>query len=285
LMRDYIRLTNPSIVYLLAFTAAAAALTAGGVSKPVTTVLVTLSTALCSAGARSITNYIDRDIDALMKRTQNRPLPRGAISPSYAVYWGLTLVAAGLTLAYFLGWTLPIYLTIGLADNIVVYNLLTKRKTPWNIVLGAPSGGVPAFVGYVAIRGYPDWTAVVLAALVVLWTPAHIWSLAVRFKDDYGRANIPMLPVTLGVKTGIRCIAYTSVLLAIFTSALPFLPGSPFGAPAAVVATALSVILLAMSLWLVKDPTERVAWDLFKFTSPYLALLFTVLALDVIFSA
>jgi protoheme IX farnesyltransferase len=140
-------------------------------------------------------------------------------------------------------------------------------------------------VGYVAIRGYPDWTAVVLAALVVLWTPAHIWSLAVRFKDDYGRANIPMLPVTLGVKTGIRCIAYTSVLLAIFTSALPFLPGSPFGAPAAVVATALSAILLAMSLWLVKDPTEKVAWNLFKFTSPYLALLFTVLALDVIFSA
>jgi len=282
LMRDYYQLTNPNIVYLLAFTAATSALVAGGISKPLEVVAITAATALCSAGARSVTNYIDRDIDLLMHRTQKRPLPRNAIPPNNALIYGTGLIASGLLLSFPMGALLPVYLTLGLIDNIVVYNLLTKRKTAWNIILGAPSGGIPAFVGYVAIRGYVDWTAVVLAALVVLWTPVHIWSLAVRFKDDYGRADIPMLPVSLGVKTGIRCIAYTSVLLAAFTAILPFLPGSPFGLSAAVVGTILSLVLAGMSIWLIREPTEKNAWDLFKFTSPYLALLFSVLALGVI---
>jgi len=284
-LRDYLQLTNPNIVYLLAFTAGTAALMAGGASRPLDVLVITLSVGLCSAGARSVTNFIDRDTDAVMHRTANRPLPRGVIPPNNALIWGGGLIASGLALAYPLSWTLPLYLVLGLADNIIVYNLLTKRRTPWNIVLGAPSGGVPAFVGYVALKGHVDWTAFVLAALVVLWTPAHIWSLAVRFKDDYGRAHIPMLPVALGVKTGIRCIAYTSILLAGFTAVLPFLPGSPFGLASSLIATALSIILLGMSLWLVKYPTEKVAWDLFKFTSPYLALLFSILALDVVLAA
>jgi len=282
LIKDYIQLTNPNIVYLLAFTAATSALIAGGFDRPLQVLAITLATGLCSAGARSVTNYIDRDIDAVMRRTRRRPLPRNAIPPGNALVYGGCLIGAGLLLAFPMGALLPVYLGLGLVDNVVVYNLLTKRKTAWNIILGAPSGGIPAFVGYVAIKGYVDWTAVALAALVVLWTPVHIWSLAIRFKDDYGRADIPMLPVSLGVKTGIRCIAYTSVLLAVFTAILPILPGSPFGIGAAIVGTVLSVVLAAMSLWLIKEPTEKKAWDLFKFTSPYLALLFSVLALDVI---
>jgi protoheme IX farnesyltransferase len=282
MIRDYIQLANPNIVYLLAFTAATSALVAGGIDSPLRVVAITLAAALCSAGARSVTNYIDRDIDALMHRTQQRPLPRNAIPPEKALAYGGGLIAVGLAFAFPMGPLLPVYLALGLADNIVVYNLLTKRKTAWNIILGAPSGGIPAFVGYVAIKGAVDWTSIVLAALVVLWTPVHIWSLAIRFKDDYGRADIPMLPVTLGVKTGIRCIAYTSILLAVFTAALPFLPGSPFGISAAVVGSVLSILLLALSLWLIKEPTEKMSWDLFKFTSPYLALLFSVLALDVV---
>lgn len=282
MIKDYIQLTNPNIVYLLAFTAATSALIAGGFDRPLQVLAITLATGLCSAGARSVTNYIDRDIDAVMRRTRRRPLPRNAIPPGNALVYGGCLIGAGLLLAFPMGALLPVYLGLGLVDNVVVYNLLTKRKTAWNIILGAPSGGIPAFVGYVAIKGYVDWTAVALAALVVLWTPVHIWSLAIRFKDDYGRADIPMLPVSLGVKTGIRCIAYTSVLLAVFTAILPILPGSPFGIGAAIVGTVLSVILAAMSLWLIKEPTEKKAWDLFKFTSPYLALLFSVLALDVI---
>ncbi|HVP22699.1 MAG TPA: heme o synthase [Conexivisphaerales archaeon] len=282
MIKDYIQLTNPNIVYLLAFTAATSALIAGGFDRPLQVLAITLATGLCSAGARSVTNYIDRDIDAVMRRTRRRPLPRNAIPPGNALVYGGCLIGAGLLLAFPMGALLPVYLGLGLVDNVVVYNLLTKRKTAWNIILGAPSGGIPAFVGYVAIKGYVDWTAVALAALVVLWTPVHIWSLAIRFKDDYGRADIPMLPVSLGVKTGIRCIAYTSVLLAVFTAILPILPGSPFGIGAAIVGTVLSVVLAAMSLWLIKEPTEKKAWDLFKFTSPYLALLFSVLALDVI---
>jgi protoheme IX farnesyltransferase len=285
LLRDYFQLTNPNIVYLLSFTTAASALIAGGLSRPLSVLQITVAAGLCSAGARSLTNYIDRDIDALMRRTQRRPLPRSAIPPRNALLFGAGLIAVGLAMSLPLGWLLPVYLLVGLVDNIVVYNLLTKRRTAWNIILGAPSGGIPAFVGYVALKGSVDWTSIVLGALVVLWTPVHIWSLAVRFKDDYGRAEIPMLPVTLGVKMGIRCIAYTSILLAGFTAALPFLPGSPFGLPASIIATVLSALLLGMSLWLIRKPTEKVAWDLFKFTSPYLALLFTVLAVDVIITA
>lgn len=280
---SYLRLCNPSIVVLLTFTAVAAGISAGGLNHPWQLLSIGMAVTLCSMGARSLTNYVDRDMDAQMERTRNRPIPSGRISPPNALAFGVSITGVGLASAFPIGSLYVLLLFLGLLDNIVVYNLMTKKRTPWNIVLGAPSGGIPALVGYAAILGRVDLVGLCLAALVVLWTPIHIWSLAIRYRDDYARANVPMLPVKLGVAQGIRCIAVTSLFLAIFTMMLPFLPGSPFGALTLWVATVLGIALLVLSLHLIHKPTPENSWRLFKFTSPYLALIFTVMAANVVF--
>lgn len=276
-----LRLTNPPIVLLLTFTALAGAIIGGGAGRPDRVLEVGVAIALSSMGARVLTNYIDRDMDARMARTRSRPLPSGRVAPVDALSFGLLLVAGGLSVSALLGPLLPLLVGVGLVDNIVVYNLLTKRRTPWNIVLAAPSGGVPVLVGYASLTGRVDLTAVFLAALVVLWTPVHIWSLAVRYRDDYANARVPMLPVAIGVPGAIRCIAASTLLLAVFTVALPFAPGSPFGLLSLVLALALGGVMVAFSTALWYRPTLVRAWRLFKLTSPYLAVLFTVFALDV----
>ncbi|HYA10828.1 MAG TPA: heme o synthase [Thermoplasmata archaeon] len=277
----YWRLTNPPIVVLLTFTAIAAGVIGGGWRRPVLLLDVAVAVSLCSMGARTLTNYVDRDMDARMERTKGRPLPAGDVSPQHARTFGLGLTVVGLASAYPLGWLCVLLLAVGLVDNIIVYNVLTKRRTPWNIVLAAPSGGIPALVGYASMTARVDLTALLLMALVVLWTPIHIWSLAIRFRDDYSRADVPMLPVSLGVTAGIRWIAATTMLLALFTVALPFVPGSPFGLLTLLTAAVMGAVLLVFSATLMRYPTIVNSWRLFKFTSPYLAVLFTVMAVDV----
>ncbi|MEM3186336.1 MAG: heme o synthase [Conexivisphaerales archaeon] len=282
-LRDYWQLTNPNIVSLLAFTALTSGIMGGGLFHPIRLIDMTFACGIASMGARSLTNYVDRDMDAIMDRTKLRPIPRGAIQPLNALAYGLTLSSIGILLAAPVGILYSIILLIGLLDNVVVYNVLTKRRTPWNIILGAPSGGVPAFVAYVSMTGKISIVALMLAALVVLWTPVHIWSLAIRYRDQYEKAHVPMLPVTLGIKPAIKCIASTSILLALFTIALPYIPDTPFGQLTLIVSLILSIPLLYMSLRLLKSTSSELAWNLFKFTSPYLAILFTVMAFDAVF--
>ena len=277
----FLRLTNPPIVVLLAFTALTAGIVGGGLGRPLRLLDVVVAVTLCSMGARSLTNYVDRDMDARMARTRGRPLPSGAVTPDQALAFGLGVTSVGLASGYPLGWVYVVLLGAGLFDNIVLYNVLTKRRTFWNIVVAAPSGGVPALVGYASLVGRIDVTALLLMALVVVWTPIHIWSLAIRFRDDYAQANVPMLPVALGVTSGIRWIAASAMLLAVFTVALPFVPASPFGRLTLLVAAGMGVVMIAFSAILLRRPTLVNAWRLFKFTSPYLAILFIILALDV----
>lgn len=281
-VRSFGRLTNPPIVLLLTFTAIMGGVIGGGVADPFGLLAIAVAITLSGMGARSLTNYVDRDIDARMTRTKDRPLPSGAIAPRQALAFGLVLVGLGLVSAVPLGALYVLLIAVGLLDNVVVYNVLSKRRTPWNIVLAAPSGGIPALVGYASMMGRVDLTAVLLAALVVLWTPIHIWSLAIRYREDYARANVPMLPVALGVSSGIRCIAAATALLAVFTVALPFVPGSPLGGLTLVVAAALAAVLIVLSGDLIRRPTLAHAWRLFKFTSPYLAIVFVVMAVDVV---
>jgi len=280
-LRAYLRLTNPPIVVLLTFTALASGIIGGGLRDPGRLGVLVVAITLSSMGARTLTNLVDRDIDARMTRTRERPLPAGAVSASAALAYGLGLVASGLLVTDLLGLLSVALIGAGLVDNIVVYNVLSKRRTHWNIVLAAPSGGVPALVGYVSASGRIDLVGLLLMALVVLWTPVHIWSLAIRYRDDYARADVPMLPVTVGITNAIRGIAATTVLLAVFTVSLPFLPGAPFGLLTLLVAGVFGGTMLAFSLFLLGRPTPVNAWRLFKFTSPYLAVLFTVMALDV----
>jgi protoheme IX farnesyltransferase len=150
-------------------------------------------------GARAVANYVDRDIDALMARTRRRPLPAGLISPVRALGLGLALIELGLVATLPFGPVIVLLMAFGLVDNLLVYARLTKRTSPLSIVMGAPSGGAPALIGHAAVAGAIHPMGLALAMFVVLWTPIHIWSLAILYRDDYARARVPMVPVVAGV--------------------------------------------------------------------------------------
>lgn len=284
-VKNYWELTKPKIWFLLVFTGIAAMLVAYREVHRVPSffeLLVGLAAiTFGSAAADTLTNYHDRDIDSVMKRTSKRPLPSGRIAPSRALAFGLVLAVLSVFLSFWFNWLAALFMTIGLVDNIVVYSLWLKRRSWLNIILGGISGGMPVLVGYSAIAGTVTPLALFMAALVIVWIPTHIWSLAVRCKDDYKNANIPMLPVIVSERVASSCIAFTSSLLAVFSVAiLAFTAVSPFYIVSALVSGA---VILGYSIKLAIDHTADTAWKLFKLSSPYLAIIFTVIVLDIWF--
>jgi protoheme IX farnesyltransferase len=283
-VKTYWEVTKPKIWYLLVFTAFMASLIAYGVHdiaiSPLTLTLVITSVIAGSAAANTLTNYIDRDIDAKMERTRSRPIPSGRISPRNALYYGLTLAGISIVLAYFINiWALGL-MAFGLFDNVIVYSKWLKRRSLWNIILGGFSGGAPALIGYVAVTTTTIELGLVLAGLSFLWIPTHIWSLALHIREDYARANVPMLPVVKSESTSVRVIAGTTLMMVLF-SVLPFFMNT-FGWIYLGVASVLGAIIIAMSISLLVKPTEKKSWTLFKFSSPYLALLFIAMYIDAI---
>src|SRR5213080_1447649 len=283
-LKNYYELTKPKIWYLLVFTAFAGALTASFLSHiilhPITWVLIIAGVAAGSAAADTLTGYNDRDIDAIMDRTKQRPIPSGRISPHNALAFGLILAAISLVLAWFINiWAFAL-MGFGLFDNIIVYSKWLKRTSRTNIILGGLSGAVPALIGYVAVTTQNIEIGLSMAGLVFLWIPTHIWSLALHAREDYSTAGVPMLPVVSGEKKSVRIIAGTTLMMVLF-SLLPFL--NHFGMIYLVTASVSGVIMLALSLWLLFKPSERVSWVVFKVTSPYLTTLFIAFIVDSLF--
>ena len=283
-LKNYYELTKPKIWYFLVFTAFAGALTASFLSHivvhPITWVLIIAGVAAGSAAADTLTGYNDRDIDAIMDRTKQRPIPSGRISPHNALAFGLILAAISLVLAWFINiWAFAL-MGFGLFDNIIVYSKWLKRTSRTNIILGGFSGAVPALIGYVAVTTQNIEIGLIMAGLVFLWIPTHIWSLALHAREDYRKAGVPMLPVVSGEKKSVRIIAGTTLMMVLF-SLLPFL--NHFGMIYLVTASVSGVIMLALSLWLLFKPSERVSWVVFKVTSPYLTTLFIAFIVDSLF--
>jgi len=281
-LKSYIEVTKPKTVFLLAYVGFAAGIVgAKDLSSLEASLPATLAVILASMGANAVTCYIDRDIDALMVRTMRRPLPMGRIKPPQrALYLGALLILASFAILLVKGFLYSVlWASLGLFLNVITYNSYLKRRNPVNVIVGSPAGGTPIMGVWSAVTGeIASITPVLMAALVVLWTPIHIWSLAVRYIDDYRKAKVPMLPVVIGVKPAIRCIAATSILLTLFSSWLTFtviLNPLLYLAPL----TALNAALIAFSLKLLLKPSEAVAWRLFKLTSPYLFVVFTLMAL------
>jgi protoheme IX farnesyltransferase len=234
-----------------------------------------------SAAADTLTGYNDRDIDALMERTKNRPIPAGRISPRNALIFGLILAAVSLVCAWFINiWTFGL-MAFGLFDNIIVYSKWLKRRSQSNIILGGFSGGAPALIGYVAVTTQNIEIGLVMAGLVFLWIPTHIWSLALHVKTDYTKAGVPMLPVVSSENISVRVIAGTTLLMVVF-SVLPFF-FSQFGVIYLVTASAFGAVMIALSVWLLLRPSERASWTVFKFSSPYLTALFIAFMVDAFF--
>jgi protoheme IX farnesyltransferase len=284
-IKNYYELTKPKIWYLLVFTALGAAVSATWLFDIpfywLTWVLLLVGVAAGSAAADTLTGYNDRDIDAIMDRTKGRPIPSGRISPRNALVFGLVLAAVSLACTWFINvWAFAL-MAFGLFDNIVVYSKWLKRTSPYNIIWGGFSGGAPALIGYVAMTFEHVEIGFVMAGLVFFWIPTHIWSLALHVKDDYKRANVPMLPVVSSETRSVRVIAITTLMMVVF-SILPFF-FHQFGMIYLVTATIFGTVMLALSIWLLARPSEKASWIVFKFSSPYLAALFIAFMVDAFF--
>jgi protoheme IX farnesyltransferase len=277
----YIEVTKPSTVALLVFTCIGAMVVAGGVgglSLGGWALALIAITAGCAA-ADTLTCYIDRDIDALMDRTKARPLPGKRIHPpEKALVWGLFLAAVALGLSFVFSPLAALWMFLGLFDNVVIYSLFAKRRSCTNILLGSISGGMPALFGWAAVQGNVTWTPVLIGLLVITWTPNHIWNLAIRYREDYARANVPMLPVVSNLRRAVNLIALSVLFMVAESLVLGFV--GRFGPLYFTVAILGGLVSLAGHIYLYLRPTERNAWLMFKLSSLYLALVFAGMMID-----
>jgi protoheme IX farnesyltransferase len=277
----YVEVTKPSTVALLVFTCVGSMVAAGGVGELSLggwALALIAITAGCAA-ADTLTCYIDRDIDALMDRTKGRPLPGKRIDPPQkALVWGLFLAALSMGLSFLFNPLAALWMFLGLFDNVVIYSLLVKRRSCTNILLGSLSGGMPALFGWAVVQGTISWTPLLISLLVITWTPNHIWNLAIRYREDYARANVPMLPVVTNLKRAVNLIAM-SVVFMVVESVLLGVVGE-FGPAYFTVAILGGIVSLIGHAYLYLRPTERNAWLMFKLSSLYLALIFTGMIVD-----
>ncbi len=288
-IQTYYEFTKPKIWYLLVFTSLSATFVATKALPvafgPVGWIIAGTAIATGCAGCNALTNYHDRDIDAVMLRTRHRPLPSGRITPPAALRFGLGLIAVSLILSALLNLLSLLWMGLGILDNVGVYSLLLKRRSSLNILLGGFSGGLPVFFGWSAVTsgfigGLPlAHIPILMAGLVFIWIPVHIWFLAVSNRSDYSKAGIPMLPVVVGSKTALRLITLFSLIMVPFSLALYTL--GYFGPIYGTVALLGSLANLVGSVWVLYKPTEWNAWRMFKVSSPYLFLLFVAMIVDV----
>jgi protoheme IX farnesyltransferase len=298
-LKTYYELTKPKIWYLLVFTAFGAAITASNVYNVEislgTWALMLAGVAAGSAAANTLTNYHDRDIDAIMDRTKERPIPSQRIFPAEkARDFGLVLAGISIACSFGIMYTTGfwngiwcgIFMVFGLADNILIYSHMLKRKSQLNIILGGFSGGAPAMIGFAAVTLTGLWDfGLIIGGLVFIWIPMHIWALTLHFRDDYRKVDVPMLTAVLSEKTSARVIAGTTLMMVLFSVVPFFLVNPDTGEPVMgevylYTAIASGALMVILSAWVVSKPTEKSSWVLFKFSSPYLAVLFIALMVD-----
>jgi protoheme IX farnesyltransferase len=281
--RDYVTLTKPRVMSLLLLTGGAAIFVgAGGVPGWSVFALTMIGLALACGGSAALNHYLDRDIDPLMgERTARRPVASGRVAPQIALEFGIALSAVSFVLLDALV-NLPTAL-LALAGNlfyVLVYTRWLKRTTPQNIVIGGAAGAVPPLVGYAGAAGHLGWAALVMFAIVFLWTPPHFWALALMIREHYAKAHVPMLPVVRGDRETARQIAWYTVAL-VAATLLPVAFGV-FGIVYAVPAALLGVVFAWAAFRLWRETTKARAIALFHYSLLYLALLFVAMALDAV---
>jgi protoheme IX farnesyltransferase len=275
---DYFDMTKPKVQSLLLFTTITTMYVAGDPSLGLVA-LTCLGGALATGGAGAINHALDRDIDVLMKRTADRPVASGRVSPRAAVVYGVLLGCASFALlALTVNPTAAVLAMSGLLGYVLVYTLWLKRTTPQNIVIGGAAGAVPPLVAWAAVTGGIDGSALYLFAIVFYWTPPHFWALSLLMKDEYARAGVPMLPVVRGeAETRRQILLYTILLVAV--TVLPF-AGQLFDWPYLVAALVLGGAFLGFSYTLFKRADRRWALRTYLFSLAYLALLFGAMVAD-----
>ena len=280
-LHTYVALTKPHIIELLLVTTVPTMVLAErGFPSVWLMVAVVVGGALAAGGANTINQYVDRDIDEIMRRTRGRPLPSHAVSPRNVLVFGIVL-----SIASFVFLTLTVNLLsallsmIAIAIYVFVYSMWLKRSTPQNIVIGGAAGCVPVLVAWAAVTGEVGVPALVLFAIVFYWTPPHFWALALRYRGDYAAAGVPMLPVVRGEAETARQIVVYSIILIVVS--LLLWPVAGMGLIYVAAAVVLGALFLVYALRLRRDAVSGpAAINLFRYSISYLTLLFIAVAAD-----
>lgn len=279
-MRGYVALTKPRIIELLLVTTIPTMFVAARGVPSVWLMIETLvGGAMAAGGANAINMFVDRDIDAVMHRTRQRPLVTGAMTPRAALTFALTLEA----LAFVELWLAVNLLSAILAVSatafyVFVYTLWLKRTSSQNIVVGGAAGAVPVLVGWSAVTGHLGLAPIVAFAIIFVWTPPHFWSLAVKYRDDYRAVDVPMLPSVTSMAATARQIVIYSV--ALWAASLAFAPVAHMGLIYLGSAVVLGAVFVFYAIRLQREATARAAMRLFGWSITYLTLLFSSMAVD-----
>jgi len=289
--KELLEVSKPRIVVLLVITAVtsmyAASKLVGPELDPMGLLHIIIAGGLASAGSSALNHYYDRDIDPLMKRTSTRPIPSGKIKASTVLGYGLAVSVASVVYAYFtLNWVSTFFIGLGIFFYVIIYTAWLKRKNSSNIVIGGFAGSAASMAGWTAATGFVppfgiDLLGFLVGFLVFVWTPSHFWCLAMKIRDDYAEARVPMLPVLIGMhKTSKYILANTAILLPYSLILYAFGMGLVYVGIAAV----SGGLMLVYHYKLTKNPTSEFAWKAYKVTAPYLTIIFVAIALDAAFN-
>jgi len=278
-LRAFVSLTKPGVVRLIVFTVVIGMSLAPGPIRLAPAVFGVIGVGLVAAAAAATNCLLEAKRDAVMARTRWRPLASGRLTIIEAAAFAASLGVGGLAILYALVNPLTMWLTLGtFVGYAVVYTLLLKPRTPYNIVLGGAAGAMPPLLGWTAVTGQASANALLLFLIIFVWTPPHFWSLALYRRDEYAKAGVPMLPVTHGVRhTRRQVLLYTLGLVAV--SVLPFFTGMS-GVVYLVSALALGAVFIAYALALWRRYSDALARAMFRYSIAYLALLFAALLVD-----
>jgi heme o synthase len=279
LVSDYWALLKPRVMSLVVFTGFAGLFVAPGHLHPVLAAIAVLCIAVGSGAAGCINMWYERDIDALMARTRERPIPGGRVQPGEALGFGVVL-AAGSVVVMGLGvnWTAAALLALAILFYVFVYTIWLKRRTPQNIVIGGAAGAFPPMIGWAAVTGDVSLASTVLFLIIFFWTPPHFWALALFRSGDYARAGVPMLPVVAGSEaTKRQMLAYTLLLLPLVLAPYGLgIAGTWYAAGALV----LGLLFAVSALRVLRGRDDRPAKQMFGFSILYLFALFALLIVD-----
>ena len=285
-IKEIIEISKPRIVVLLVITAVTSMFAASKFVGPELDtwglIHIIIAGGLASAGSSALNHYYDRDIDPLMKRTSTRPIPSGRIKPNSVLIYGLTVsVISVIYGALALNYLSAFFIALGIFFYVIIYTAWLKRLNSSNIVIGGFAGSAASMAGWSAATGSMDILGFLIGFLVFVWTPSHFWCLAMKMKDEYSAAKIPMLPVLIGMqKTSKYILINTLILLPYSLMLYAFGMGLVYTA----IAAASGGLMLVYHYKLTKLPTSEFAWKAYKVTAPYLTIIFLAVALDAAFN-
>ena len=288
-INEIIEISKPRIVVLLVITAvtsmyAASKLVTGASQLDYLDYLhIIVAGALASAGSSALNHYYDKDIDPKMSRTSSRPIPSGRMAASHVLLYGLAVSCISVIYGFFaLNAISAFFIALGIFSYVIIYTVWLKRRNTSNIVIGGIAGSAAAWARWAAATGSMDLLGFLVGFLVFVWTPSHFWCLAMKIKDEYAQAEVPMLPVVIGMQKTSKFILGNTLILIPYSLLLVLIPDG-LGIVYTVIASVSGGLMLVYHYKLTKTPTSEFAWKAYKVTAPYLTIIFVAVALDAAF--